>query len=93
MKNYEGANGKVYNLGFGEVISLISVAEKMTTKGYGGKFRTIPFPIDRKAIDIGDYYGDYSLIERDLNWFPNVSLDEGLRATAAFYQQHMKQYL
>lgn len=89
----DDANGKVYNLGSGEVISLISVAEKMTTMGYGGKFRTIPFPIDRKAIDIGDYYGDYSLIARDLNWSPNVSLDEGLRATAAFYQQHMKQYL
>jgi dTDP-glucose 4,6-dehydratase/UDP-glucose 4-epimerase len=87
------ANGKVYNLGSDEVISLISLAEKMVSMGYGGKFRIIPFPADRKAIDIGDYYGDYSLIKFDLNWTPKVSLDEGLRLTANFYQKYIKHYL
>jgi dTDP-glucose 4,6-dehydratase/UDP-glucose 4-epimerase len=89
----DDANGKVYNLGSDEVISLISLAEKMTTMGYGGKFQVIPFPADRKAIDIGDYYGNYSLIKSDLNWSPKVSLDEGLRLTADFYQKYMKHYL
>lgn len=89
----DDANGKVYNLGSDEVISLTGVAEKMTSMGYGGKFKLIPFPPERKVIDIGDYYGDYSLIKRDLNWSPKVSLDEGLRLTAAFYQQYMKHYI
>lgn len=89
----EDANGKVYNLGSDEVISLTGVAEKMTSMGYGGKFKLIPFPPERKVIDIGDYYGDYSLIKSDLNWSPKVSLDEGLRLTAAFYQQYMKHYI
>jgi len=89
----EVANGKVYNLGSDEVISLISVAKKMTTMGYGGNFKTIPFPSDRKAIDIGDYYGDYSLIKGDLNWSPKVSLDDGLRATATFYKKNIQHYI
>jgi len=89
----DDANGKVYNLGSDEVISLIGVAEKMTSMGYGGKFKLIPFPPERKVIDIGDYYGDYSLIKRDLNWSPKVSIDEGLRITAAFYQQYFKHYI
>jgi UDP-glucose 4-epimerase len=89
----DDANGKVYNLGSDEVINLIGVAEKMTSMGYGGKFKLTAFPPDRKVIDIGDYYGDYSLIKRDLNWSPKVSLDEGLRLTAAFYQQYMKHYI
>ena len=86
-------NGKVYNLGSDEVTSLIAIAEKMVAMGHGGKFKTIPFPADRKAIDIGDYYGDYNQIKSDLNWKPKVSLDEGLRETAEFYKKNMEHYL
>lgn len=89
----DDANGKVYNLGSDEVISLISLAEKMTNMGYEGNFKIIPFPEDRKAIDIGDYYGDYSLIKHDLNWSSKVSLDKGLKLTADFYKQHIQHYL
>jgi UDP-glucose 4-epimerase len=86
-------NGKVYNLGSDEVISLIAVAKKMVAMGYGGKFKTIPFPVERKAIDIGDYYGDYNKINTELNWSPKVSFDEGLGLTAAFYKKNMEHYL
>lgn len=89
----ENANGKVYNLGSDEVVSLISLAEKMTSLEYGGAFRVTPFPPDRKAIDIGDYYGDYSLIKSDLNWSPKVSIDMGLEITIRFYKQYMRNYL
>lgn len=87
------ANGKVYNLGSDEVTSLIAVAEKMIALGYGGQFKKIPFPEDRKAIDIGDYYGDYQRIKVDLNWEPKVSLDQGLKKTAEFYKEYMEHYL
>jgi UDP-glucose 4-epimerase len=89
----EDSNGKVYNLGSKEVVDLLTVAKKMTELGYGGSYKVIPFPPERKAIDIGDYYGDYSLIARELNWEPKVSLDEGLKITASFYKQHLQQYL
>ncbi len=88
----EVADGKVYNLGSAEVISLKNLAEMMTNLGYGGGFELVPFPPDRKAIDIGDYSGDFGLINRELGWSPKVPLSVGLRKTVDFYRQHAKHY-
>lgn len=48
-------NGKVYNLGSKEVINLKDLAEAMVSIAGCGTYEIIPFPPDRKAIDIGDY--------------------------------------
>jgi len=86
------ANGKVYNLGSTEVVGLKALAEMMVELGYGGTFELIPFPPERKAIDIGDYYSDFSLITQELGWVPKVDLQEGLKRTIAYYQAHQAQY-
>lgn len=88
----EQANGKVYNLGSAEVVSLKDVAEMMTQLGHGGAFELVPFPPERKAIDIGDYYGDFSLIARELGWQPKVNLLDGLKRSVAYYQAHYQHY-
>ena len=41
---------------------------------------------------LGDYYGDFTLIQRDLGWAPKVSLSGGLKKTVDFYRQHAKHY-
>lgn len=86
------ANGKVYNLGSTEVIGLKALAEMMVVLGYGGTFELNPFPPERKAIDIGDYYSDFRLITQELGWTPKVDLQEGLKKTMAYYQTHQAQY-
>lgn len=86
------ANGKVYNLGSKEVIGLKALAEMMVELGYGGTLELVPFPPERKAIDIGDYYSDFSLITRELGWQPKVGLREGLLRTMAYYQAHHRHY-
>ncbi len=86
------ANGKVYNLGSTEVVGLKALAEMMVGLGYGGTFELIPFPPERKAIDIGDYYSDFGLITQELGWTPKVDLQEGLKKTMAYYQTHQAQY-
>ena len=86
------ANGKVYNLGSKEVIGLKALAEMMVELGYGGTLELVPFPPERKAIDIGDYYSDFSLITRELGWQPKVGLREGLSRTMAYYQAHRRHY-
>ena len=86
------ANGKVYNLGSTEVLGLKQLAEMMVGLGYGGTFELIPFPPERKAIDIGDYYSDFSLISQELGWTPKVNLQEGLKRTMAYYQTHQTMY-
>lgn len=86
------ANGKIYNLGSTEVVGLKVLAEMMVDLGYGGAFELIPFPSERKAIDIGDYYSDFSLITKELGWQPKVGLREGLQRTMAYYQAHNRHY-
>ena len=88
----DDANGKVYNLGSMEVLGLKALAEMMVNLGHGGTFDLVPFPSERKAIDIGDYYGDFSFIARELGWQPMVGLREGLERTVNYYQDHHSDY-
>ena len=90
------ANGKVYNLGSNEVINLKDLAEMMVKQGQPigltGSYEITSFPPERKAIDIGDYYSDFTLITRELGWVPQVSLAMGLAQTISYYQRHAKHY-
>lgn len=86
------SNGKVYNLGSKEVIGLKDLAEMMVGLGYEGSYDLVAFPPERKAIDIGDYYSDFSLITRDLGWLPKVSLREGLLKTVDYYKANSQHY-
>ena len=88
----ELSNGKVYNLGSTEVICLKELAEMMVGLGYGGSFELVPFPPERKAIDIGDYYSDFSLISNELGWHPKIDLLEGLQRSMAFYYSNHQHY-
>ncbi len=88
----DAANGKVYNLGSTDVVGLKTLAEMMIKLDYGGAFELVPFPPERKAIDIGDYYSDFSLITRELGWQPKVALREGLQMTMAYYQTRRHHY-
>jgi UDP-glucose 4-epimerase len=58
-----------------------------------GSLRLVPFPAERKKIDIGDFYADTSLVRATLGWEPRVSLREGLAKTLAFYHDHKERYL
>ena len=53
---------------------------------------TIPFPADKKIIDIGDYYGDFSRLHAACGWRPEFDLEQGLARTIAFYREHKEVY-
>ena len=59
----------------------------------GGGYALVPFPENRKRIDIGDYYGDYSLIQKDVGWQPQVELEAGILDLLAFYRIHKEHYM
>jgi dTDP-glucose 4,6-dehydratase/UDP-glucose 4-epimerase len=86
------AIGKVYNLGSSEVVSLKDLAAMVTQLHGGGRFELVPFPADRKAIDIGDYYSDFSLIRDELDWNPQVDLRDGLARTIAYVDRNRRHY-
>ena len=87
------ANGEVFNLGCERVIGLKALADLLVEVNGGGRYEIRSFPPERKRIDIGDYYADYSRIRSLLKWEPKVSLREGLASTMAFYRDHLAHYL
>jgi UDP-glucose 4-epimerase len=86
------ADGQVFNLGSTEYINLKNLAELMVELYQGGVFQVVPFPPERKAIDIGDYYSDYSKIRSALGWEPRISLREGLARSLAYYIKNHRHY-
>jgi UDP-glucose 4-epimerase len=88
---HPSANGKIYNLG-GVPIDLLNLAQLIIKLNGSGSYTLVPFPASRKRIDIGDYYGNYGLIQNDLGWKPQVSLNEGIAKVLAFYHANMGHY-
>ena len=88
----EESNGRVFNLG-SEPIDLKGLAALLIEINGGGEYIPRSFPSDRKLIDIGDYFGDFTRIQSTLGWRPQVLLREGLANTLEFYRQHLNHYL
>jgi nucleoside-diphosphate-sugar epimerase len=89
----DGAVGDVFNLGGPERVSLRQLADLLVELAGGdASARIVPFPKDRLAIDIGDYYGDYRKAEAALGWTPRVPLREGLRRSLEFFREHRRHY-
>jgi len=86
-------NGQVYNLGGSEVIDLAGVAKLMVEINGSGEYEVREFPADRKAIDIGDYYADFSKIRAALGWEPRRTLRETIETTLRYFRDVMPHYL
>jgi UDP-glucose 4-epimerase len=87
------ARGRTWNLGGDGVISLSELADLLVEVNGGGEYAVRPYPADRKRIDIGDYYADFSRIRAALGWEPKIGLREGLARTLAYYREHLGRYL
>lgn len=86
-------SGKIYNLGNEAPISLNTTAALMVEAYKKGAYKNIPFPEDRKNIDIGDFYGDYNKIKKDLGWSPKITFEEGIERTLKYYENNLNDYI
>jgi UDP-glucose 4-epimerase len=86
------ADGEVFNLGGDPPVSLLELAELLLDAAGGGSFRLVPFPEERRSIDIGDYFADDSKIRARLGWAPGVALREGLERSLDYYREHAAAY-
>jgi UDP-glucose 4-epimerase len=88
----DAANGQIFNLGGPPPISLRELVTLMIDVYGSGSFELVPFPEEKKAIDIGSFYSDYHAIRRTLGWEPRTSLREGLTRTFEYYSEYRHEY-
>jgi len=86
-------NGQVYNLGGSETIDLAALAKLMIEINGGGDLEIKDFPAERRAIDVGDYYADFTKIRQELGWGPKRSLRETVETTLGYFREQLPQYL
>jgi UDP-glucose 4-epimerase len=86
------ADGQVFNLGGERPYSLREIAELIIGIAGSGSLSITPFPPERKIIDVGSVYSDYTKIERALDWRPTVGAEEGLRRMIEYYRVHRDRY-
>jgi nucleoside-diphosphate-sugar epimerase len=88
----QGIEGRSFNLGHSRAYSLREVIE-LLHELTDFECECVPFPADHKAIDIGDYFADFSAWRAATGWEPTIDLREGLAETVAFFREHREQYL
>ena len=88
----DAANGEAFNIGSGVATSLREATEDVVAVVGGGSVASIPFPPDRRRIEIGDYSADCSKAKRVLGWEPRTPLREGVRRTAEFFRRNRLHY-
>ena len=89
----DASDGGVFNLGDAHPVSLVELVKLLIEVAGGGSFTLVPFPAERKKIDIGDFYADTSRVRTALGWEPKVPLRRGLAETVAWYREHKEHYL
>src|SRR5215208_6596971 len=76
----DSSNGQVFNVGGFEPIAHRDLVQLLIATAGTGSYRFIEWPPEKKAIDIGDFYADWSLISDTLGWRPQTTLADGLKA-------------
>ena len=87
------AVGKVYNLGAPDPLSLEDTAKIMCHKTEGGDYQIIPFPEDRKAIDVGDFICDYLAFRDQFGWEPKVNFEDGILRSIEYFRREIEHYI
>lgn len=88
----DSVNGQSYNLGFPRPYSLLELVEILQTLATF-EYECVPFPAERKTIDIGDYYADFGAYQAAAGWTPEMDLRPGLIETLDFFRRHGDRYL
>jgi UDP-glucose 4-epimerase len=83
----------VYNVGGPAALELREIAAIAQKEAGGPLPVSRPFPPERRAIDIGDYYTDCRRIARELGWTPTTPFRQGIASTLAYYRRELGQYL
>ncbi len=88
----ETGAGLAFNVGGAPAVELLEFVTCLIDVAGSGSYRLVPFPEERRRMDIGSFYMDASLIRERYGWQPRTDLRSGLERTVAFYRQHRSWY-
>jgi UDP-glucose 4-epimerase len=88
----EQLRGDYFNLGGELPITLEAFVQLLLQITGRGSYRLVPFPSDKKAIDIGSVYTSAAKFNAATGWKPRVPLEEGLARTVEYYRRHRAHY-
>ena len=86
-------DGEVFNVGGERPIAHADLVRMLVEVAGGGRVRLVDWPDDKKRIDIGSFYSDWSKFSAATGWRPRVDLRDGLQRTVAYYRAHLPQYV
>ena len=89
----DACNGEVFNVGGAEPIAHSDLVAMLIELAGSGSVRMVPWPEEKKRIDIGSFYTDSSRFTGATGWTPQVSLRDGLARTLAYYREHWAEYV
>jgi len=87
------AIGKVFNLGAPDPMSLKETAEIMCSEIGVASWNLVPFPEDRKAIDVGDFTCDYSSFSSAFGWKPKIKFADGIKRSFEYFKNEIEYYI
>jgi len=89
----DAVNGEAFNVGGDEHLAHRDLVKMLVEIAGSGRFTFVDWPPEKKAIDIGSFYADSSLMRTRTGWTPSVTLREGFARTFAYYRQHLLHYV
>jgi UDP-glucose 4-epimerase len=89
----DACDGDFFNVGGLEPIAHRDLVSLLIDVAGSGRVRHVEWPAEKKAIDIGSFYADWTKFRATIGWEPRVPLREGLKQTVDFYREHFGRYV
>jgi UDP-glucose 4-epimerase len=79
---HPGAIGQAFNVGGGQPVAFMEMAQAIIEEVGGGRIEQVPWPTEHEAVETGDFFFDIEPISQALGWRPRTDLREGIQRTA-----------
>lgn len=84
--------GRTYNLSGSQPYSLREFVQTLS-QHLPVTIQTVPFPEERLAIDVGNYWGDSSAWRERTGWTARTSLTDGLKTTVEYFRSASNRWM
>ena len=88
----ESVVGDYFNLGGMQPVTLEVLVQTLLKVAGTGSYKLVPFPDDRKRIDIGSAFSSFMKFNFATGWKPKTTLEEGLAKTVDYYRRNKNHY-